>query len=189
MTEVDLKVRFGNLELDNPFILGASPPGIMGASLKQHASGKPCAVVTNSIGGNPSPGQELNLSHNALSEDSLVLTDPWSFKTFEQSVEKEMAIAQEGGMSVIISLQALTDTPADDIKRMIGHAEEAGVAAIELSAFGSAPNLVPNSDLFVEKDVVASVDETACTMCGICYGCGLCVEICPVECISLVPRP
>jgi len=78
------------------------------------------------------------------------------------------------------------------------------------------PNLVPHSDLPVKKDVVASVDETACTKCGMCYyacrdgghqayqlaedgmpkpdsekcyGCGLCVEVCPVECISLVPRP
>jgi dihydropyrimidine dehydrogenase (NAD+) subunit PreA len=78
------------------------------------------------------------------------------------------------------------------------------------------PNLVPHSELLVKKDVVASVDEAACTKCGMCYyacrdgghqaydladdgmpkpdaekcyGCGLCVEICPVECISLVPRP
>jgi dihydropyrimidine dehydrogenase (NAD+) subunit PreA len=78
------------------------------------------------------------------------------------------------------------------------------------------PNLVPHSDLPVKKDVVASVDETACTKCGMCYyacrdgghqayqlaedgmpkpdpekcyGCALCVEVCPVECISLVPRP
>jgi dihydropyrimidine dehydrogenase (NAD+) subunit PreA len=80
----------------------------------------------------------------------------------------------------------------------------------------SLPNLVPHGDLYVKKDVVASVDETVCTKCGMCiyacrdgghqayeladggmpkpdpekcYGCGLCVEICPVECISLVPRP
>jgi dihydropyrimidine dehydrogenase (NAD+) subunit PreA len=80
----------------------------------------------------------------------------------------------------------------------------------------SLPNLVPHGELPVKKDVVASVDETVCTKCGMCiyacrdgghqayelvnggmpkpdpekcYGCGLCVEICPVECISLVPRP
>jgi dihydropyrimidine dehydrogenase (NAD+) subunit PreA len=78
------------------------------------------------------------------------------------------------------------------------------------------PNLVPHSDLAVKKDVVASIHEAACTKCGMCYyacrdgghqtyelqenglpkpdpekcyGCGLCVEVCPVECISLVPRP
>jgi dihydropyrimidine dehydrogenase (NAD+) subunit PreA len=78
------------------------------------------------------------------------------------------------------------------------------------------PNLVPHGDLVVKKDVVASIDEAACTRCGMCYyacrdgghqayelqedglpkpdpekcyGCGLCVEVCPVECISLVPRP
>jgi len=78
------------------------------------------------------------------------------------------------------------------------------------------PSIVPHGELLVKKDVVASVDEVICTKCGMCYyacrdgghqayelredglpksdpekcyGCGLCVEICPVECISLVPRP
>jgi dihydropyrimidine dehydrogenase (NAD+) subunit PreA len=78
------------------------------------------------------------------------------------------------------------------------------------------PNIVPHSELLVKKDVVAKVDEVVCTKCGMCYyacrdgghqayelledglpksdpekcyGCGLCVEICPVECVSLVPRP
>jgi dihydropyrimidine dehydrogenase (NAD+) subunit PreA len=78
------------------------------------------------------------------------------------------------------------------------------------------PNLVPHGDLVVKKDVVASIDEAACTKCGMCYyacrdgghqayelqedglpkpdpekcyGCALCVEVCPAECISLVPRP
>jgi dihydropyrimidine dehydrogenase (NAD+) subunit PreA len=78
------------------------------------------------------------------------------------------------------------------------------------------PNLVPHGGLLIKKDVIAEVDEGPCTKCGMCYyacrdgghqayelaedglpkpdpekcyGCGLCVEICPVECISLVPRP
>jgi dihydropyrimidine dehydrogenase (NAD+) subunit PreA len=78
------------------------------------------------------------------------------------------------------------------------------------------PNLVPHGDLVVKKDVVASIDEAACTKCGMCYyacrdgghqayelqedglpkpdpekcyGCALCVEVCPAECISLIPRP
>jgi dihydroorotate dehydrogenase subfamily 1 len=152
MTDVDMKVRIGSLELDNPFILGAGPPGISGDSLKRHASTRPGAVVTKSIGVNPSPGQKLSLSRSALSEDSLVLTDPWSFKTFDQWVEKEIAVAQEGGVPVIISLQAVTDTPADDIKRMAGRAEEAGAAAIELSAFGSAPNVVRGEGIGAVQD-------------------------------------
>jgi dihydroorotate dehydrogenase subfamily 1 len=152
MSDVDMKVRIGNLELDNPFILGAGPPGITGASLKRHAATKPGAVVTKSIGVNPSPGQQLSLSHSTLSEDSLVLTDPWSFKTFDMWIDKELAVAQEGGVPVIISLQAVTDTPAEDIKRMAGRAEEAGVAAIELSAFGSAPNVVTGSGIGAVQD-------------------------------------
>ena len=77
------------------------------------------------------------------------------------------------------------------------------------------PNIVAHGDLLVKKDVVTSIDEAICTKCGMCYyacrdgghqayelaedglpkpdpdkcyGCALCVEICPVECISLVPR-
>jgi len=84
MTDANMKVRIGSLELDNPFILGAGPPGITGASLKRFATAKPGAVVTKSIGVKPSPGQKLSLSRSALSEDTLILTDPWSFKTFEQ---------------------------------------------------------------------------------------------------------
>ncbi|MCJ7618835.1 MAG: 4Fe-4S binding protein [Anaerolineae bacterium] len=152
MNEVDMKVRIGNLELDNPFILGAGPPGINGASLKRFAATKPGAVVTKSIGVKPSPGQKLSLSRSALSEDSLVLTDPWSFKSFEQWVEHEIPFAQEGGVPVIISLQAVTDTPGDDIKRMAGRAEQAGVAAIELSAFGSAPNVVTGEGIGAVQD-------------------------------------
>jgi|GEM_PF-1322674 len=152
MTDVDMKVRIGNLELANPFILGAGPPGITGASLKRFAVTKPGALVTKSIGVKPSPGQKLSLSRSALSEDSLVLTDPWSFKSFEQWVEHEIPFAREGGVPVIISLQAVTDTPGDDIKRMAGRAEEAGVAAIELSAFGSAPNVVTGSGIGAVQD-------------------------------------
>jgi dihydroorotate dehydrogenase subfamily 1 len=152
MSEVDMKARIGSLELDNPFILGAGPPGITGASLRRFAAAQPGAVVTKSIGVKPSPGQKLSLSRSALSEDSLVLTDPWSFKSFEQWVDHEIPIAQEGGVPVIISLQAVTDTPADDIKRMAGKAEEAGVAAIELSAFGSAPNVVTGEGIGAVQD-------------------------------------
>jgi len=152
MGEVDMKIRIGGLELANPFILGAGPPGINGASLKRFAATKPGAVVTKSIGVKPSPGQKLSLSRSALSEDSLVLTDPWSFKSFEQWVEHEIPFAQEGGVPVIISLQAVTDTPGDDIKRMAGRAEQAGVAAIELSAFGSAPNVVTGKGIGAVQD-------------------------------------
>lgn len=152
MSEVDLKIQIGSLELENPFILGAGPPGITGESLKRFAATKPGAVVTKSIGVKPSPGQKLSLTRSTLSEDTLVLTDPWSFKTFEQWVEKEIGVAQEGGVPVIISLQAVTDTPAEDIKRMAGRAEEAGVAAIELSAFGSAPNVVKGEGIGAVQD-------------------------------------
>lgn len=99
-------------------------------------------MVTKSIGVKPSLGQKLSLSHSSLSKDTLILTDPWSTHTFEQWCGTQLPIAKEGGVPVIMSLQAVTDTAADDIRHMAAKAQEAGADAIELSAFGSSPNVV-----------------------------------------------
>ncbi len=77
------------------------------------------------------------------------------------------------------------------------------------------PNIVPHSALRPVKHAVALVDKGRCTKCGRCviscddgghrayvmdadgyptvdtekcYGCGLCPDVCPAECIALVPR-
>jgi len=144
---MDLSIRIGDLELENPFIVAAGPPGITGASLKRMASGRPGAVVTKSIGVVPSPGQKISLSHKKKDRYSLVLTDPWSDHSFEEWCEREIAIAKEGGVPVIVNLQAVTNTPAEDIARMAPLAVEAGADAIELSAFGSSPNVVDGSGI------------------------------------------
>ena len=144
---MDLSIRIGDLELENPFIVAAGPPGITGASLKRMASGRPGAVVTKSIGVVPSPGQRISLSHKKKDRYSLVLTDPWSDHSFEEWCEREIAIAKEGGVPVIVNLQAVTTTPAEDIARMAPLAVEAGADAIELSAFGSSPNVVDGSGI------------------------------------------
>jgi len=144
---MDLNIRIGDLELENPFIVAAGPPGVTGAAMKRMASGKPGAVVTKSIGVVPSPGQRMSLSHKMRDRHSLILTDPWSAHTFEEWCEKEMKIAKEGGVPVIVNLQAVTDTPAEDIARMAPMAVEAGADAIELSAFGSSPNVVDGSGI------------------------------------------
>lgn len=144
---MDLSIRIGNLELENPFIVAAGPPGVTGASLKRMASGRPGAVVTKSIGVVPSPGQRLSLSHVKGDRHSLILTDPWSAHTFEEWCEREMKVARSGGVPVIMNLQAVTHTPAEDIARMAPLAVEAGADAIELSAFGSAPNVVEGTGI------------------------------------------
>jgi len=149
---MDLKIRIGDLELDNPFIVAAGPPGITGASLKRMASGNPGAVVTKSIGVVPSPGQKMSLSHKDRDRFSLVLTDPWSAHSFEEWCEREIAIAKEGGVPVIVNLQAVTDTPAEDTARMAPMAVEAGADAIELSAFGSSPNVVTGLGIGAVQD-------------------------------------
>ncbi len=144
---MDLSIRIGELELENPFIVAAGPPGVTGASLKRMASGRPGAVVTKSIGVVPSGGQKISLSHKKKDRFSLVLTDPWSAHSFEEWCEREIAIAKEGGVPVIVSLQAVTHTPIEDIARMAPMAVEAGADALELSAFGSAPNVVEGSGI------------------------------------------
>jgi dihydropyrimidine dehydrogenase (NAD+) subunit PreA len=77
------------------------------------------------------------------------------------------------------------------------------------------PNIVPHAALRPVKHAVAFVDKSRCTKCGRCviscddgghrayvmdeagyptvdkekcYGCGLCPDVCPAECIALVPR-
>ena len=105
----------------------------------------------------------------------------------------------------------------EDLKEGLAYFLEDKGLSSSMDLIGKAlPNLVPHGGLLVKKDVIANVDETACTKCGMCYyvcrdgghqtyelaedglpkpdpekcyGCALCVEICPVECISLVPRP
>jgi dihydroorotate dehydrogenase subfamily 1 len=149
---MDLNIRIGDLELENPFIVAAGPPGVTGASLKRMASGGPGAVVTKSIGVVPSPGQRVSLSHKIKDRYSLILTDPWSAHSFEEWCEREIAIAKQGGVPVIVSLQAVTHTPAEDTARMAPLAVEAGADALELSAFGSAPNVVDGSGIGAVQD-------------------------------------
>ncbi len=105
----------------------------------------------------------------------------------------------------------------EDLKEGLAYfLEEKGLASASDLIGKALPNILPHGELLIKKDVVASIDESTCTKCGMCYyacrdgghqaydlgedglpqadpekcyGCGLCVEICPVECISLVPRP
>lgn len=149
---MDIKIRIGDVELSNPFIVASGPPGVSGKSLKRMAEGNPGAVVTKSIGVVPSPGQKLSLSHKEKDPYSLVLTDPWSAHSFEDWCEKEIAIAKEGGVPVIFSLQAVTDTPAEDTARLVPLIVEAGADIIELSAFGSSPNVVTGEGIGAVQD-------------------------------------
>jgi dihydroorotate dehydrogenase (NAD+) catalytic subunit len=144
---MDLTIRIGNLELANPFVVAAGPPGVTGAALKRMALGGPGAVVTKSIGVVPSPGQRLSLTHKTKDKHTLVLSDPWSAHTFQEWCEREIKIAKEGGVPVIMNLQAVTHTPVEDIMRMAPMAVEAGADAIELSAFGSSPNVVEGTGI------------------------------------------
>jgi dihydropyrimidine dehydrogenase (NAD+) subunit PreA len=76
------------------------------------------------------------------------------------------------------------------------------------------PNIVEFSDLDLEIQMIATIDESLCTGCNVCVracadggfqainiedeiahvdvlkcdGCGLCIYVCPPDIIQLVPR-
>jgi dihydroorotate dehydrogenase (fumarate) len=149
---MDSSVRIGTLELANPIIIASGPPGINGAAIKRMALGGPGAIVTKSIGIRPSPGQRMSLSYWAPNKKSLVLTDLWSTYSIEDWCGREIGIAREGGVPVIASLQAVTNTPAEDTFQMAGMVVDAGADAIELSAFGASPNAITGSGIGAVQD-------------------------------------
>lgn len=90
-----------------------------------------------------------------------------------------------------------------------------GLIGVDLDTFAPLPNIVPHSALRPIKHAVAQVDKSRCTRCGRCviscndgghrayvvdeagyptvdsqkcYGCGLCPDVCPADCIRLVAR-
>ena len=103
-----------------------------------------------------------------------------------------------------------------DLKEGLAYYLEAkGMRSAEDLVGKALPNIVPHSGLKPIKHAVAFVDKTRCTKCGRCvvscedgghrayvidaegypevdkekcYGCGLCPDVCPAECIALVPR-
>ena len=149
---MDLSIHIGDLELANPVIIASGPPGINGAAVKRMALAGAGAVVTKSIDLQPSPGQRLSLSYSTPNKKTLVITDLWSTYRLEDWCEREIRIAKEGGVPVIVSLQAVTHTAAGDIVRMAPMVVEAGADAIELSAFGMSPNVVDGSGIGAMQD-------------------------------------
>ncbi len=155
---MDLSVRIGSLELANPVIIASGPPGIDGAAIRRMAAGAPGAIVTKSIDLKPSPGQRLSLSYAVPGRKTLVLTDLWSTHSLEEWCERELPLAKAGGVPVIVSLQAVSLTPAEDIARMSQMAVAAGADAIELSAFGMSPNVVDGSGIGAVQDPARTFD-------------------------------
>jgi len=149
---MDLSIRIGDLELANPVIIASGPPGVNGAAIKRFAAEGPGAIVTKSIDLQPSPGQRLSLSYSTPNRKTVVITDLWSTHSLEEWCEREIVIAKEGGVPVIVSLQAVSHTPADDMAHMAPMAVEAGADAIELSAFGMSPNVVDGSGIGAVQD-------------------------------------
>ena len=104
----------------------------------------------------------------------------------------------------------------DDLKEGLAYyLEEKGMRSAGELVGKALPNIVPHSGLRPIKHAVAFVDKSRCTKCGRCviscedgghrayvidgegypevdrekcYGCGLCPDVCPAGCISLVPR-
>lgn len=104
----------------------------------------------------------------------------------------------------------------DDLKEGLAYfLEEKGIRSAQELVGRALPNIVPQPDLNPVKHAVAFVDRERCTRCGRCivscqdgghrayiitadgypevdkdkcYGCGLCPDVCPAQCISLLPR-
>jgi dihydropyrimidine dehydrogenase (NAD+) subunit PreA len=93
--------------------------------------------------------------------------------------------------------------------------ESKGLRSAQELVGKALPNIVPQPQLEPIRHAVAFVDRSRCTRCGRCvvscddgghrayvidadgypevvkdrcYGCGLCPDVCPAECISLLPR-
>jgi dihydropyrimidine dehydrogenase (NAD+) subunit PreA len=104
----------------------------------------------------------------------------------------------------------------DDLREGLAYyLESKGLASAGDLVGKALPNIVPHSGLTPLKHAVAYVDKDRCTKCGRCviscddgghqayvldadgypevdeekcYGCGLCPDVCPAECILLRPR-
>lgn len=104
----------------------------------------------------------------------------------------------------------------EDMKEGLSYyLESKGMSSVNELLGKALTNVVPQSALNPVKHATAFVDKTRCTKCGRCiisckdgghqayiiaedgypqvdkekcYGCGLCPEICPAQCISLEPR-
>ena len=104
----------------------------------------------------------------------------------------------------------------DDLKEGLAYyLEDKGLSTAGELVGKALPNIVSHAGLNPIKHAVAWVDTSRCTKCGRCiiscedgghqayvlddeqyplvdkekcYGCGLCPDVCPAECISLVPR-
>lgn len=104
----------------------------------------------------------------------------------------------------------------DDLKEGLAYfLESKGMRSAQELVGKALPKTVPHSQLNPIKTAVAYVDKLRCTKCGRCvvscndgghrayiidaegypevdkqkcYGCGLCPDICPADCITLVPR-
>jgi len=143
---VNLTTELAGIPLQNPIIAAAGPNGRNGKLLKRAAEGKAGAVVTKSICVKPFRLVSLSRPRLRKVQTGLILTDPYSDKEPEQW-KKEIKIAKEAGKPVIASIQSLSSDPKEDIEVLAPMMEDAGVDAVELSAFGSCSNVTSFSGI------------------------------------------
>ena len=154
-----LSTNFLGVELRNPLISAAGPNGRTGKLLKRLAEGGAGAVVTKSICVRAFPRDSLPRPRLTNTKLGLLLTDPYSDKSYKEW-KKEIAIAKEGGVPVIASIQSLSADPTEDIRILAPAMEEAGANAIELSAFGSCSNVVTFSGIGPIQDPKRTYEVT-----------------------------
>jgi len=123
----DLRVSIGGLELENPTMLAAGVLGLSGSVLKRVAESGAGAVVTKSIGLVPREGYSgptvVSVKCGLL--NAIGLSNPG----IDEFV-KEIPVAKEGGVPVIISIYGCSP---EEFATLARRCEEAGGDAVELN--------------------------------------------------------
>ena len=156
---VNISTELARISLRNPLISAAGPNGRSGKLLKRLAEGGAGAIVTKSICVKSFPFSALSRPRMRKIKTGLILTDPYSDKNTKEW-KKEIKIAKEANIPVIASIQSLSANPKDDIGILAPMMEEAGVDAIELSAFGSCSNVVDFSGIGPVQDPKRTYEVT-----------------------------
>jgi len=156
---VSLSTSLCGISLRNPLIAAAGPNGRTGRLLKRQAEGGAGVVVTKSICVKGFPLDAMPRPRMINTGVGLLLTDVYSDKGYKQW-KKEIKIAKEAGVPVIVSIESLSLDPTDDLRVLAPAMEEAGADAIELAAFGSCSNVTDFSGIGPVQDSKRTYEVT-----------------------------
>ena len=149
-----LAVNFAGLELANPFILASATPGWDGRHLAAAAKAGAAAVIPKTIGppaswaAHPRNGR-LALARAGKARIGMINLELFTTKGQEEWLESELAVAKEGGATIIASILANPDPK--DTARLARRVEASGYASmLELNV--SCPMPASTVGMHIGKD-------------------------------------